>query len=192
MSVQATIEALYLICQSVLYVCVLYFMAGFDKSPGKSLLITLQCLHSAQIRVQQHAVHACLQAPSSHPHDCCKHAYIRHRRLPRNHHKSYICSYWCDHLSLKNLNEKYKSNRLRLLGCQSLHTPLLHCFSLHQSAFVSHCTHLHMMVSTEVCLSPCPLIPSGKCHVDDILRVTMHCCCARMCNQRFAHQVCFI
>lgn len=48
MSVQATIEALYLICQSVLYVCVLYFMAGFDKSPGKSLLITLQCLHKSE------------------------------------------------------------------------------------------------------------------------------------------------
>ena len=40
--VQATIEALYLICQSVLYVCVLYFMAGFDKTPGKCLM-TLLC-----------------------------------------------------------------------------------------------------------------------------------------------------
>lgn len=40
--VQATIEALYLICQSVLYVCVLYFMAGFDKTPGKSHNIALQ------------------------------------------------------------------------------------------------------------------------------------------------------
>lgn len=34
-ALQATIEALYLICQSVLYVCVLYFMAGFDKSAGE-------------------------------------------------------------------------------------------------------------------------------------------------------------
>lgn len=34
---QATIEAMYLIAQAVLYVCVLYFMAGFDRTPGKSL-----------------------------------------------------------------------------------------------------------------------------------------------------------
>ncbi len=33
--VQATIEAMYQICQAVLYVCVLYFMAGFDRTAGK-------------------------------------------------------------------------------------------------------------------------------------------------------------
>ena len=37
-ALQATIEAMYLILQAVLYVCVLYFMAGFQKTPGKSPL----------------------------------------------------------------------------------------------------------------------------------------------------------
>ena len=34
--VQATVEAGYLVVQAVLYVCVLYFMAGFDRTAGKS------------------------------------------------------------------------------------------------------------------------------------------------------------
>lgn len=33
--VQATVEAGYLVAQAVLYVCVLYFMAGFDRTAGE-------------------------------------------------------------------------------------------------------------------------------------------------------------
>ena len=35
--VQATVEAGYLVAQAVLYVCVLYFMAGFDRTAGELL-----------------------------------------------------------------------------------------------------------------------------------------------------------
>lgn len=42
--VQATVEAGYLIAQAVLYVCVLYFMAGFDRTAGESVKPALYCV----------------------------------------------------------------------------------------------------------------------------------------------------
>lgn len=41
--VQATVEAGYLVAQAVLYVCVLYFMAGFDRTAGELNTLSPHC-----------------------------------------------------------------------------------------------------------------------------------------------------
>ena len=41
--VQATVEAGYLVAQAVLYVCVLYFMAGFDRTAGEFNTLPPHC-----------------------------------------------------------------------------------------------------------------------------------------------------
>lgn len=43
--VQATVEAGYLVAQAVLYVCVLYFMAGFDRTAGALAASAPQSIH---------------------------------------------------------------------------------------------------------------------------------------------------
>ncbi len=40
---QATIEAMYLIIQAIVYTCIVYFMAGFAKDAGRPYLHSSSC-----------------------------------------------------------------------------------------------------------------------------------------------------
>ena len=40
---QATIEAMYLIIQAIVYTCIVYFMAGFAKDAGQPLVQSSSC-----------------------------------------------------------------------------------------------------------------------------------------------------
>ena len=43
LSMQATIEAMYLIIQAIVYTCIVYFMAGFAKDAGQLYLHSSFC-----------------------------------------------------------------------------------------------------------------------------------------------------
>ena len=59
---QATMEAVYLVVQTVLYVSILYFMAGFAKDAGKFFYFMLFSLETFLVS----ACHAAVGQPSPH------------------------------------------------------------------------------------------------------------------------------